>query len=334
MKKVSCIIFVSLLLGGLLLTPAFQPGASAGPITINYVIYHPPQAMPHRDWKPLWVDRVNKLAKGELVVKYRGGPEVIGMFDQAKAVAKGVVDMAINPSSFFSRFVQGGDMIRLAPFSVEKQRKIGVLDWLRELYARKGLFYVGWTQPSDLGYFFIVTKKPIRKKSDFKGLKLGCSPPFLDAFNSLGATGVRATLKEYYPGVERGVLDGNGHGLNLYVKTAHYEVAPYVLEPPFYKATSVTIMNLKKWQSLPDHLKRIIEKVQLAQERAWPAIEERFYESAKKKAAAGGAVFARLSPEDEKWYLETVYRAGWRYDKKRYPAEIYNKFKELYNYTE
>lgn len=333
MKKKTYMFFIVILVGAFALITWVRP-AMAAPITIDYVNYTPKMAMPHRGWAPLWVDKVNERAKGELVVKYRGGPEVIASFDQAKAVSKGVVDMAINPSSFFSRFVEGGDMMRLAQISVEEQRKRGALEWLRELYAKKGLFYVGWTQPINMGYFWIVTRKPVRKKEDFKGLKLGCSPPFLDFFNDLGAVGVRATLKEYYPGVERGVLDGNGHGLDLYAMTGHYEVAPYVIDPPFYASTTVTIMNLKKWQSLPDNLKKIIEDVQLEQERAWPPIFDKVTAAMKKKAMAGGAQFIKLPPADEKWFLDTANKSGWKFDKKRYPPEIYNKFKALYGYQE
>jgi TRAP-type C4-dicarboxylate transport system substrate-binding protein len=332
MKKYNSMFFMIVLVSAFVLVPWTQGPVMAAPITINYVNYTPEMAMPHKAWAPNWVEKINKRAKGELVVKYRGGPEVIAAFDQAKAVSKGVVDMAINPCSFFSTFVQGGDMIRLPNMTVAEQRQNGTYEWLRELYARKGLYYVGSTQPINTGYFWIVSRKPIRTKEDFKGLKIGGSPPFLPFFKRLGAVGVRATLKEYYPGVERGVFDGNIHGIDLYAVTGHFEVAPYVVDPPFYNSTTVTIMNLKKWKSLPDHLKKLIEEVQIEQERVWPAVFDKVTAIMINKAMAGGAKFIKLSPEDEKWYLEQAYYAGWAFDKKRYPPEIYNKFKALYNF--
>ena len=102
MKKNHNMFFVVILVGAFVLVPWIQGLVMAAPITLNYVNYTPKMAMPHKAWVPNWVDKVNKRANGELVVKYRGGPEVIAAFDQAKAVSKGVVDMAINRCSFFS----------------------------------------------------------------------------------------------------------------------------------------------------------------------------------------------------------------------------------------
>lgn len=332
----SVLVIMVILLTGVFVFGAFtQNPASAAPITISYLNYTPsPKALPHRRWAPLWVDKVNERAKGELVVKYSGGPEVISQFDQAKAVAKGAVDMALNPCSFHSSFVPGSTMIRLPHMTVPEQREKGALEWIREVYARKGLFFVGWTQPINTGYFIIVSSKPIRKKEDFKGLKLGASPPFLPVFKALGAVGVTEKLEEYYPGVERGVTDGNAITIDLYTVLAEYEVAPYVLDHPFWNCTTVTIMNLKKWNSLPDHLKKLIEQVQLEQEMAWPDIFDEENAKMVEKSKAGGAKYIQLSPEDEKWFRDATYYAGWAYDKERTPTDIYNGFKELYGFEE
>jgi len=111
-------------------------------------------------------------------------------------------------------------------------------------------------------------------------------------------------------------------------------VAPYVLYHPFWNCTTVTIMNLNKWQSLPDHLKKLIEKVQLEQEMAWPDLFDMEVAQMIKKAEASGAKLIKLSPEDEKWFRDTTYYAGWDYDKQRTPPDVFNKFKELYGFKE
>ena len=111
-------------------------------------------------------------------------------------------------------------------------------------------------------------------------------------------------------------------------------MAPYVLDSPFWASTTVTIMNLKKWQSLPEHLKKIIEEVQIEQERAFPPLFDEEIARMRKKSIDNGAKFIKLSPEDDKWFQDLSLTASWAFDKKRYPPEIYNRFKELYGFKE
>ena len=49
-----------------------------------------------------WVDRVNEAADGELVIEYRGGPEVMSPKDLPDGVIKGVVDIMSEPATLYT----------------------------------------------------------------------------------------------------------------------------------------------------------------------------------------------------------------------------------------
>ena len=329
MKKSFIIITMVLVLGYLIFGGLALKPASAK-ITINLVGYVPKMNLSYRGWVPIFVDEINKRAKGELVINPRGGPEVIAPFDQGKAVSKGTIDMAFVPSGFYSGVVPGADTNRLSPLTVEEERAQGMYDHMRNIHAKAGIYYVGRQQPIRGHYFFVCLRKSVTTKEDFKTLKIGGSPSFLAFFKGLGATPVKAALKEYYPSVERGVFDGNIVGLNVYVATGEYEVAPYVIDHFFYKATPTVLMNLKKWNSLPDHLKKLINDVQLEAEKAWPDIFDQENAMLRAKAIKGGAKFIKLPPNVAKWYVDTAYSAGWADDAKKYPAESMAKFREIF----
>ncbi len=326
-KKIFKMIMIvsSLILSSALL----QPVTAADKITLNFVSFVPKMNITYREWAPLFIDKINERAKGELFIKYRGGPEVIGGFDQAKAVAKGTIDMAMVPTSFYPGVVPGADTMRLSKISTAKERANGTYDLQREIHEKAGIYFVGNSTPVQDHFFWVCLRKPVKTREDFKGLKIGGSPPFLPCFKALGASPVKAGLPQYYPSVERGVFDGNIIGMDVYLAIHEYEVAPYVIDHPFYKSTNVIIMNLKKWNSLPDHLKKLIDQVQMETEQAMLEVWEGAVAGMKKKAMKEGAKFIKLEPDTAKWYVNTFYDVGWKYSEEKFPPDVIRKFKRL-----
>jgi len=73
-------------------------------------------------WRPL-IDEINTKGKGEIVIKYVGGPEAIPAFKQFEAVKTGVVDMIFACEAYY-----GAEVAKAlgAPFSVAIVRKIRI----------------------------------------------------------------------------------------------------------------------------------------------------------------------------------------------------------------
>jgi TRAP-type C4-dicarboxylate transport system substrate-binding protein len=300
-------------------------------IELNLVSYAPKNTWNYQTFESQWIKKVNERAKGELVVKFRGGPETIGVFDQAEAVSKGVTDMALNAAGFFGRFIPGADVFRIPDMTAAEWRKNGTFAYMQELYGKKGVYFVGWQPlPRDTKYFYLVSRMPLRNREDIKGKKFACSPPGVPFFKKLGAAPVVTPVPEFYSTVERGVADGNWIGIDTYVETSHYEVAPYVIDHPFANSTLVVIMNLKKWNALPDHLKKLVTEVQLECEANYPALYAKYEADVKKEAAAKKAQFIKWSPEDAKWLHDTYAEATWEDYEKLYGSEIMQKYKQLW----
>ena len=118
-------------------------------------------------------------------------------------------------------------------------------------------------------------------------------------------------------------------GMDVYIGMHLYEVAPYVIDHPFYKANNVVIMNLKKWNSLPGHLKKLINQVQVEAEKAMLDVWDKEFAAMKKKAISEGAKFIKLDPDTAKWYINTFYDVGWKYDEEHFPPDTIQSFRKL-----
>ena len=100
-------------------------------------------------------DRVNERAKGELVIKRIGGPETIGMFDQAKAVSAGVADMAFIFSAAYAGLVPGENLLSVSRLSYEKEREVGFHDLMNEIHNKQA--YTFWVE----GLLVMHTENPV-----------------------------------------------------------------------------------------------------------------------------------------------------------------------------
>ena len=136
----------------------------------------------------------------------------------------------------------------------------GGLALARELYARYNVFFVG---PVWYGTESLVSKKPIRKLEDFKGVKIR-APQGLgqDIFQKLGAAPVNLPGSEVYTALERGVIDASDWGtLSMNQDLGYHKLAPYPLYPGYHSMPLADFaVNMNTWNALPDDLKVIVEE--------------------------------------------------------------------------
>ena len=294
--------------------------ASAEQFEINWVSFIPQQDPVVDGVLRGFVNRVTQNSKGEIVFKYRGGPETIPGPDQVKAVQKGVVDMSVNLVGFVEPLAPGVGGAMLTQISLDEERKSGGgYDFLNELYKKAGLFYLGRSNPSD-EFFYLALNKKIEKPQDFVGKRIGTAPAARACTEAWGATPVTLNLPEYYSAMERGLVDGiSSCSLSTWVALGCYEVTKYIVEPGYYQATGTVFMNLDKWNRLPKHLQTVMIESIIQSEKDNQSWTLETNKKAREKIVKAGVNFYKLSPEVTKWFIETAYNAAWDYQQKRFP---------------
>ena len=156
---------------------------------------------------------------------------------------------------------------------------------------------------------FHTTKKPIRTIADFNGLKMRTASPWVTAaLKNFGSIPVEMPITDTYTSLERGVVDGTVvpfEGLGIFKLD---DLVKYTTITNFYTVTMAVLMNKRKYESLPDDVKKAIDENSGLVMSSWcgkayDAAEIPFKERAIKK----GIEMIHLSDADmQKLHAETL----------------------------
>ena len=319
------ILFVLLMTGAL---PS--KGMCAERITLNWASMLPKTSTETIAIQKMFFDKVNEKAKGQLVINYRGGPEVIGQFDLGAAVQKGIVDVVTVSVGFYEALVPGNGAAMLSELTPQDERKTGgAYYYLDEMHQKAGIKYLGRAAPSKDPFFFTYLNKKVTTQKDFSGLRIGCSTGSRSAAEGWGASVTNVKITDYYNAMERSLTDAiSGCPLDVWASLGAHEVTKYVIDHPYYVSTALAIMNLNAWKKLPKNLQDLLMETMVEYEKEKVGVEQRNREEARQKMVNAKIEFYKLSPPVAEWYVSTAYKAAWDYQQKRFP-EVTGKLKEL-----
>lgn len=324
MKKMFLVMGV-VLIAVVMVLPAVV--CAEDPININYVTMF---VRMHGISKVLQADlqEIEKRSNGRLKFTYRGGPEAIKVFDQAMAIRKGAVDMAMTSPHFYGKMVKGMEMLDLSETPVYRQRETGFYDFMNSKFNKVNLQFLIMTPKEQGTLYYLYTKKEIKSPADFKGLSM-CGTSIFDAIApALGMTPVTMLFTEQYSGLERGVIDVARAGLDSVMAFKLYEVADYIIAPGFGSAPACLFMNLQKFNSMPKDLQTFLvdNLYELApqSEKKHIAMINGAFMAAKKK----GMKVIEFQGADREYYLKTIHNAMYEYAAKDDP-ETAKKVYEL-----
>lgn len=240
-----------------------------------------PDTPPGNIWPRILKDKVAAASKGELEIKFIGGPEAIPITDAPASVQSGVVDMASVLLTFAESMVPGIEAIELAEYKSKDLRTNGAIDYVRELFAKSGIYYLGVatpTYPQQLTALFF--KKEIKTIEDIRGLKIAAAGGSHKAFfEALGATCIPISFADMFTAMERGVVDGFTNSVPGVIDLGLHSVTGYFLDEMVASPGTAYLMNLKKYNSLPQNLKDALNQAAAESDDECPAI---FYDVVEK----------------------------------------------------
>jgi TRAP-type C4-dicarboxylate transport system substrate-binding protein len=295
------------------------------PIVLKMTTFLPKGDPTMTAWLAL-IDDINAKAKGELIIKYVGGPEAIPGFKQFEAVKKGIVDMIFSAESYYGAEVTKAAYTHLSRLSPQEERKKGYYDYRVELLKKHNVFYLG--RAAHHIWFQVYTNKVVKRPQELKGQKLWVSATYEPFIKAIGAVPITMPGGEVYTALERGVIDGYAWAITGNVGFGWPEVCKYILEPRIYEMNVEGLINLNTWNKLPPHLQKLIMEAMINNEIQYGPIMAAAGEKEYKEMQAKGMKVIKFSPEDTKWYVDLAYKAGWDEVIKRSP-EIGPKLKQL-----
>ncbi len=239
------------------------PTSAIAKTTLTYNTYFPPTHVMAKLSKA-WCEEVEKRSDGKIKFKFYAGGQILKAPKVIDGVIQGIADIGFSNLAYTRGRFPEMEMLDL-PFGYSsgwvgthltnrfyKEFKPKEFDAVHPLYFSA-------CGPNLIG----TVKKPINTLGDLKGVTLRGTGRVADLVEGLGAVARPIPASEWYEALKRSVIDGvmlpmetyKGFRIGEVLKycTVNWEVAnAYV----FY-----AVMNKKKYNSLPDDLKKVIDEV-------------------------------------------------------------------------
>jgi TRAP-type C4-dicarboxylate transport system substrate-binding protein len=223
----------------------------------------PKHTMQTKVFEP-WAKKINEMSNGKVTVTFFPGGALGKTPDHYDLAEKGIADISYTLHDYTPGRFPMTTVFEL-PFIIKSATGTSKAMW--KVYEEFPEFRKEYRKVKVLGLFchpagnFNSIKKPIKSLDDLKGMKFRtASPHVTEALKIFGAVPVNMPITETYTALERGVVEGTvlpWEG-NFVFKLA--ELLKYGTETDFYTMTMLVVMNKRKYDSLPDDVKKIIDE--------------------------------------------------------------------------
>ncbi len=300
-------IFIAL--GAMLIAP--KASQASDTIRLKAVTSFPKSGMVNRALSDL-IAMIDKQSNGRLKINYMGGPEVVKSFDQGEAIRRGTIDMILyTPFGYMKSFAPALQAKGLSRLTSWEERQTGVHDvWDRICQEKIGAKYLG-TIHSVID-FSIYTSKKVEKIADFKGLKIRAMPLYTPFIKKLGAKPIIIPPTDVYTAMQRGVVDGYMFTSDFEIPDwGWHEVTKYKIIPGVFQLENATLINLKKYNSLPKDLQQVLEHCVEVFEGVDTVRILREKEQGWEKMKAAGIQEIHLEPAEAEKFVNMAYDETW-----------------------
>jgi len=252
-----------------------------------------------------WAKMVEEKSKGRLKITIYPGSTLGKAADHYDMIKDGIADMGFTTPGYTpGRFplITATELPML--FKSSRGGSLAVMSIFDKYFKNefkdvKVLWF--WVHPP--GHFHLA-KKQVKVMEDLAGLKIRAATPMLvNMVKTLGATPVSIPAPDTYTALERGTVDGTIFPWEAISSFKIAEVLKYHVASGLYVAPLFTFMNLKKYESLPPDLRKVIDELSGSwgaefNGKVWDANELVGIEAIKK---AGGTIYTLPTEERQRW---------------------------------
>jgi len=292
-----------------------------------------------------WANAFKEKSGGELAIKPFPARSVAAdnsaLFD---AVRTGVLQ-AMNPFTiYWSGKIPASVFLTSYPAGPDQTSHwdtmfygLGMLEMTREIFKKKGLFYVG---PIQHDANIIHSKKAVNSLKDLKGMKIRLPGGMVSqVFDKFGASTTSLPSSDIYPALEKGTVDAADYvGPAINYDLGFAEVTNYIIcvGPPgqtsLYQPVDLMdlTVNMRAWKRLSDKMKVFVEEqVQTYSVHHYVTIQKA-NAVAMNKFLEKGTKVARLSADDVAQFRQAAIPVWYEWAKKDKDASQIFKLQQDY----
>lgn len=251
----------SLMFGGI----STQATAADKPIKMTYAFFAPAGTFPGKQMAQ-WAKEVEKRTDGLVKVQTFPGGTLLGARDMFDGVLRGVADIGLScPAYDPGRFPLTSGVGLPVKFPNATVASLTLLELMNEFkpaeYEKFKIITMFTNEPGH-----IQSRHPVENLNDLKGMKLRAAGTGVPILKILGAAPVGMPMPQVPESVQTGVIDGAMTSREVLKDFKLAENLRHVVEYPTAVVTFAAVMDKKKWDKLPDKVKKVIDE--LAREMA------------------------------------------------------------------
>jgi len=218
----------------------------------------------------IFADRVNKNAKGRLVIKVFPPGAIVGAYEMFDAVKRNAIQVGMGIGGYNLKQIPEAAIEQGMPGTFASPDEAGdfinyynlgeAYDLINASYQKNGTYLL----PS-FGYSpsVLILKKPIKDVASIKGLKIRGSGENQALIKNLGASPVTLAPSEVYMAMQTGTIDGVIFPSYTIGTFKLWDVAKGILGPAFSQSGTNIFVNLEEWNKLSEELKWIVTEAAL-----------------------------------------------------------------------
>ncbi len=241
------------------------PGAAkveAAPIKLTFSIFFPPT---HGQTKAAenWAKEIEKQTNGQVQIAIFPAGTLTKAPQCYDGVVKGISDLGFSLFAYTrGRFpvMAAVDLPMGYPNGKVASR---VAQEFAKVFNPKELHDVKVLYLHAHGPGLLHTKKPVNKLEDLKGMKIRATGLSAKVVEALGGVPVAMPQGGTYEALQKGVVEGTFGPMEVLKGWKQAEVVKYTTEcyGVGYTTTFFIVMNLDKWNALPDDIKKVFDEV-------------------------------------------------------------------------
>ncbi len=246
---------------GTLFTSKQQQGTIVLRLAENLVETNPVTVAMHK-----FAELVAEKTHGKVIVKVYASGQLGQQVETIEQTRLGIIDFTRTNAVVMANVSPSVGVLNLPYIFRDHQHKYQVLDGDVGIDIRNELHDVGLIGfdflESGVRSFYTRADRPITSIEDMKGLKIRVQPAqiMIRMIELLGAVPTPMNFGEVYSAIQTGIVDGAENDFVSYATTGHYEVAGNYVEDNHMSPPAMLLMNLKKFQSLPEEYQQAISE--------------------------------------------------------------------------
>jgi TRAP-type C4-dicarboxylate transport system substrate-binding protein len=240
----------------------FNSAAAGETVTLSLSHFFPASHFVHKIQVANWVKEVEEASGGAVKINVFPGGTLLKPRETYDGIVSGTADIGIIVFAYTrGRFpvMEGFELPGIYFGSCAATTAVAEEGFAKfnpkELSDTK-MMYLYSVGPGSL-----YSKKKVSSLADLKGMRIRATGLTAKSIKAMGATPVAMPMPEAYEALSKGVVEGNIGPPEILKGWKQAEVTKYItILPPVYNALQASVMNLKKWNSLPEKAKKAIEK--------------------------------------------------------------------------